>query len=315
MRELLRMKSGAARGTTFSRRRFAPRRRAVDCAAICAHWYYVGELVSCGKIARNVLVVGGDGAKLLAGSFMRIEHDYGFARVLLEVVKGSNEIRVARYENNAVKIALNMVNEHLGGDVYVRAFLFGLPDSCKRDLWTGLTGFFRKWIASAEALVVALDDFQLRTICRKGGKVYGLTHLSGGFCWIVVDSRRKVFDVDDFVFFRSRQEGACERHDVQPLAVRKTEQPVVQVESVNIDNGFLHNDPKRQGPDLSPALHRIAEAQRSVNNPSWGSAGIVSKSVRWRKGQNSKFRNLGVSPRIGLISPSITTSNPAWATS
>ena len=284
MRELLRKKLGAARGTAFSRRRFVPRRRAVDCAAICAHWYCVGELIFCGKVARNVLVVGGDGAKFLAGSFMRIEHNYGFARVLFEVVKRCNEIRVAGYENDAVEFALNMVNEHLGGDVYVRALLFGLPDSCKRDLWTGLTGLFCKWIASAEALVVALDDFQLRTICRKGGKVNGLTHLSGGFCGIVVDSCRKVFDVDDFVFFRPWQEGACERHDVQPLAVRKTKQPVVQVESVNIDNGFLHSDPKRQGPDLSPALHRIAEAQRSVNNPSWGSIGIVSKSLRWRKG-------------------------------
>ena len=42
---------------------------------------------------------------------------------------------------------------------------------------------------------------------------------------------------------------------------------------------------KRQGPDLSPALHRIAEAQRSVNNPSWGSDRIVSKSLRWCKGK------------------------------
>ena len=75
----------------------------------------------------------------------------------------------------------------------------------------------------AEAFVVALDDFQLRTICRKRGKVYGLAHLSGGFCRIVVDSCRKVFDVDDFVFFRPRQEGACERQDIQPLAVRETE--------------------------------------------------------------------------------------------
>ena len=76
MRELLRKKLGAARGTAFSRRRFAPRRRAVDRAAICTNWYYVGELVFCGKVARNVLVVGGDGANFLAWSFVRIEHDY-----------------------------------------------------------------------------------------------------------------------------------------------------------------------------------------------------------------------------------------------
>ena len=215
------MRSCAVRGARFRRQWLAPRCRAMDHAAICAHWYDVGELAFCGKVARNVLVVGGDGAKFFAGPFMRIEHDYGFARVLLEVVKWCNEIRVAGYENNAVKITLKMVNEHLGGDVYIRAFLFSFPDSCKRNLWTGLAGLFGKWIASAEALVVALDDFQLRTICRERGKVYGLAHLSGGLCGIVVDSCRKVFDVDDFVFFRSRQKGACERHDIQPLGVRK----------------------------------------------------------------------------------------------
>ena len=43
---------------------------------------------------------------------------------------------------------------------------------------------------------------------------------------------------------------------------------------------------KRQGPDLSPALHRIAEAQRSVNNPSWGSPSIISNLFELRKGVN-----------------------------
>ena len=49
---------------------------------------------------------------------------------------------------------------------------------------------------------------------------------------------------------------------------------------------------KRQGPDLSPALHRIAEAQRSVNNPSWGSVGSLSKPNWCCMGQN---QNLGAS--------------------
>ena len=49
---------------------------------------------------------------------------------------------------------------------------------------------------------------------------------------------------------------------------------------------------KRQGPDLSPAPHRIAEAQRSVNNPSWGSDGSLSTPNWCCKGQN---QNLGAS--------------------
>ena len=45
---------------------------------------------------------------------------------------------------------------------------------------------------------------------------------------------------------------------------------------------------KRQGPDLSPALHRIAEAQRSVNNPSWGSDGSLPKPHWCCKGRDAR---------------------------
>ena len=39
---------------------------------------------------------------------------------------------------------------------------------------------------------------------------------------------------------------------------------------------------ERQGPDFRPALHRIAEAQRSVYNPSRGSVSIVPNICLWR---------------------------------
>ena len=41
---------------------------------------------------------------------------------------------------------------------------------------------------------------------------------------------------------------------------------------------------ERQGPDIRPALHRIAEAQRSVYNPSRGSVGIIPNIISWRNG-------------------------------
>ena len=67
--------------------------------------------------------------------------------------------------------------------------------------------------------------------------------------------------------------------------------PVVYQMRPRFARGFRRKS-RRQGPDLSPALHRIAEAQRSVNNPSWGSVGSLSKPNWCCKGQN---QNLGAS--------------------
>ena len=63
------------------------------------------------------------------------------------------------------------------------------------------------------------------------------------------------------------------------------EQPVVQVESVYAYNGLFHScHCKGQEPNFRSALHRIAEAQRSVVNPSRGSVRVVPNSAAWRKG-------------------------------
>ena len=94
----------------------------------------------------------------------------------------------------------------------------------------------------------------------------------------------------DFVFVRMRQKGVGESYNIQPLVFRRPEQPVVQVESVYVYNGlFLSCRSKRQEPNFRSALHRIAEAQRSVVNPSRGSVRIVPNSAAWRKGGAEKF--------------------------
>ena len=64
------------------------------------------------------------------------------------------------------------------------------------------------------------------------------------------------------------------------------EQPVVQVESVYVYNGLFHScHCKRQEPNFRSALHRIAEAQRSVVNPSRGSLRRVATP---KKGKSMK---------------------------
>ena len=77
-----------------------------------------------------------------------------------------------------------------------------------------------------------------------------------------------------------------ERSKIAFLSSRKVAPAVVM--RIEHDYEFA----KRQGPDLSPALLRIAEAQRSVNNPSWGSNGSLLKPNWCCKGQN---QNLGAS--------------------
>ena len=265
-----------------------PRRRAVDRAVVRSYGNHFGQLALRRKVARDVLVISGYGTEFFAGAFVWIEYDNGFSCALLEIVKRRDEVCIARDENDTVEVGLDMVDEHLGGNVHVGALLFGFPHGCAWNLSAGFARLFCKGIAGSETLVVALDDFQFGAIRRKGGKVNRLTHLCGRFRRVVVDAGREVLDVHDFMFVRTRQKGLCERNHIQPLIPRESKQPVVQVESVDIhDSLFHHHLSERQGPDFRPALHRIAEAQRSVNNPSRGSARIVSNRIFRNKWGNS----------------------------
>ena len=103
------------------RRRLRPRRRAVDRAAMRTNGNCVGKLALCRKVAGDVLVVGGHGAEFFAGAFMRIEHDDGLPRSLLEIVKRGNEVGVSRDKYDTVKVIFHVVDEHLGCDVNIRA--------------------------------------------------------------------------------------------------------------------------------------------------------------------------------------------------
>ena len=102
--------------------RLCPRRRAVDRAAMRTNGNCVGKLALCRKVAGDVLVVGGYGTEFFAGAFVRIEYDNGFSCAFLEIVKRRNEIGVAGDKYDAVEILFHVVDEHLGSDVYVRAF-------------------------------------------------------------------------------------------------------------------------------------------------------------------------------------------------
>lgn len=131
---------------------------------------------------------------------------------------------------------------------------------------------------------VAFNNRKLWVVCCKSGEIHGLSHLCCRFGWIIVDAGSEVFDGQDFMLLWAWKKRVCESYDVKPLVPRKTKQPVVQVESIDINNCLFLHLFKRQGLDSRPALHRIAKAQRSVSNPSRGSSSIVSDFGAWRKG-------------------------------
>ena len=137
---------GAMRRLSVSGRgsRRSPRHRAVDRAPVRPDGDYLRQLALRRKVSRDVLVIGRHGAEFFAGTFVRIEYDDGLSCAFLEVVKRRNEIGVARDEYDAVKIFFHVVDEHLGSDVHVRAFLFGFPHCCNGNLLAGLAGFLCK---------------------------------------------------------------------------------------------------------------------------------------------------------------------------
>ena len=254
-----------------------PRRRAMNRATVRPNGNCFGQLASARQIAWDVLVVCGYCAEFLAWTFMRIEHDNRFAHAFLEIVKRSDKIGVARDKDDAIEVGLYVVDEHLRSDIHIRSLFFRFPHGRTGNLVAGFARLLCKGIAGAKTLVITLDYRQLRAIRRKSGKIYSLPHLRGRLCGIVVDAGGKILYGDNFVFVWAWQKGVGERDDIQPFIARKAEQSVIEVESVYIyDSLFYRHLSKRQGPDFRPAPHRIAEAQRSVINPSRGSVCIVA---------------------------------------
>ena len=241
-------RNAIGRSAARLRRGGGPRRRAVDRAAMCPDWDYVGKLAFRRQVAGNVLVVGGYGAQFFAGTLMWVEDDDGFPGLLLKIVERCDEIGVAGYKYDAVEVVFDVIDKHLGRNVYIGAFLFGFPHGCGGDLRAGFAGFLCKRISCAEALVVALDDCQFRSACGKCGEVDRLPHLRGGLCRIVVYTGGEILDGQYLVLFWSRQKGVCKCDHIKPLVLREAKHSVVQVESVDInDSLFLHIALKGKG--------------------------------------------------------------------
>ena len=188
--------------------------------------------------------------------------------------KRCGKIHVSAHDDKRVGGAANDIGHHFSSKVYIGTFLDRAVYEAVGHLIAALAWFCGKRKLDPESLVEAfyyLDPWK----CPKDFKVAVLIERCLRVGRIILDSGRKVFDGDDIMFFKTRKQGCCETLEVEPLARgRVFQQAMIKVEAVNVEDCLfrLHNCfPKRQEPDLRPALHRIAVAQRVVSNPSRGS--------------------------------------------
>ena len=148
--------------------------------------------------------------------------------------------------------------------------------ACKRHRFRQLA--FCRQIAG-DALVVGC----------KSAKFFAHIHM-----WIVSYSGRKIFDSDYLMLVRSWKKRSGKSFKIEPLIGSILQQPMIEIESIDIENRLLHLcycGFQRQGPGSLPAPHRIAVAQRVVSNPSRGSVVLYqifganvrgcSKNFRW----------------------------------
>ena len=148
--------------------------------------------------------------------------------------------------------------------------LFGF-DGCRHvsDSWAHLSGVGRFRCQTADQWQVAA---QARLSCHKhgdstcgNGAWFALRHGALSVC-------RGRACVSKFAFLRSlAYPDICKKSVGNSFPIPRR-------------IGFLSlpHFSERQGPDFRPALHRIAEAQRSVYNPSRGSVSIVPNICLWR---------------------------------
>jgi len=284
-----------------------PRGRAVDRASVRKR-NHVRQLAPRRQVAGDIPIVGCEATKLLAHVFMWIEDQCPQLSLVSDESKRCGEINVSAYDDKCIGGAANDIGHHFSSKVYIRTFLDRAVYEAVVHLIAALAWLCGKRKLNPESFVEAFYDLDLWE-SFKDIKVAVLVECGLRVCGIILDSGREVFDGDDIMFFQTREQGCCETLKIEPLARgRIFQQTMIKVKAINIEDCLflLHNCfPKRQEPDLRPALHRIAVAQRVVSNPSRGSVGSVPHRRAWRKGGREKrYKMLMLRPRPSRIEAS-----------
>ena len=294
------MMRGAGVSGGFSRSRggrLFPRRRAVDRAAMRSDWNHFRQLALRREIAWNIGIVG-----LWKCGIMRL-WDYGIGSRRFQF---QNSVMV-HFHNCTISQSISPAA--CGYDAcckYTRQFfgfvnewtkladlnIFGLPDYLEPN--AGLRKLFH---GNFELMDKILARFGFCCFCIIRCNASGSTEqlvcktaaadslLRQRSAYLYTACSKFYNSILKFVFCHASALLQSHNSTISYFHNFTISQfiTVVQVESVDIHYCLFHCQlAERQGPDFRPALHRIAEAQRSVYNPSRGSVGIVPNICLWR---------------------------------
>ena len=292
-------------------RRLCPCRRAVDRAAVRPDWDYVGKLALRRKVAGNIGIVG-----LWKCGIMRL-WDYGIGSRRFQF---QNSVMV-HFHNCTISQSISPAA--CGYDAcckYTRQFfgfvnewtkladlnIFGLPDYLEPN--AGLRKLFH---GNFELMDKILARFGFCCFCIIRCNASGSTEqlvcktaaadslLRQRSAYLYTACSKFYNSILKFVFCHASALLQSHNSTISYFHNFTISQfiTVVQVESVDIHYCLFHcHLPERQGPDFRPALHRIAEAQRSVYNPSRGSVGIVPNICLWRNGVRRQRLRMEAAP-------------------
>ena len=270
-------------------RRLRPCGRAVYRAPI-RKWHNIRQLALRRKVAGDVFVVGCESSQFLAHVLMRVEYKRSQADFVAYETKRCGEIDIAADNHEGVRRLSICIGHHLCCKIDIGTLLNRSVNDSIRHFAATLTGFFSEWKFDTESLVETLYDFHYGKRAESF-KIPILVECRLRFCGIVFNSSREILYRRYIVFFGTGQQGCGKSNEIEPLIPWFSQKPVLQIESINIEDCFFlfhahsFSPTKRQGPDRSLAPHRIAVAQRVVNNPSRGSPYIVSNPGRGCKRQ------------------------------
>lgn len=276
--------SGMRSRQTFVR----PPRRCVNCRTV-GKCDGVRQLALRRKVRRNVFIKGGETLELKAGRLMRIENGYRLFKAIANGLDWPCKVRVSGDERKGVGGVSHGIHQHFRRDVDVRT-LFLQFDNGSQMIWNLVATLARFLVKGHEPLgflVESFDKLELRK-CRQGLPIVMLVQLGLWIRRIGFGFGREIFD-GNYVMLGAN-ECLGEFDQIKPTIGLVLEEPVEEIESVDVNNGFDHNWPcKMLRPGLLPALRRIGSASAGGSNPSRGSWRIVSFPAEEYNRANLRF--------------------------
>ena len=206
----------------------------------------------------DVLVEAGDALQGLAIDFLWIQNSYGFMEAVEHHLDRGEQIGIAADDHGAFEGVVERIHQKMRSDVYVGALFLRFNDLDKRILarvggGPGHPRHVGEVVAENEVDVgQGLERPEIEQLALGLGRIVCACLNAGGE---VLDARHGIL----------RNHGPAERHGVQPFVGRVFEGAIVEVEGVDINNGF-HLPPKEKARTGScePALHPFAEATGGV---------------------------------------------------